>query len=239
MKASIRLPRVVVAVAMIIAGVAASASGVAAQGSPKPDFEPDYFESMLTGFEIRISNDSFVIDDVYQQNYVDGENELIYISSETSLMEVSLFDDEDSPSDTIDMWVDLLASEMDDFNVVDQGDDGDVAWVYAVGTLDSDEFEYFVQTEAGVHDDIYLLESVLTFEGNLVDAVDEAQQAISIDGDPFMDDVDLDELEGLVNSQPFRDATPADAGDDEDDESTRDRSRGDDDDDPGDQTDSN
>ena len=222
-----RVQRGIVAGAMILTSAIGGVSGVAAQGSPQPDFEPDYFESMLTGFEIEITDDTHTIDDVYQQNYIDGENELIYVSSDTSLIEISLFDDEDAPADTIDMWIELLAAEMDDLEVIDSGEDGDVSWSYAIGTLDGDEYAYYLQTEAGVFDDIYLLESVLTPAENLVDAVEDAQGAITIDGDPFMDDVDLDELQELVDGGSYRDGgTPeSDDADDADEDSTDDRSR--------------
>lgn len=227
MRAFDRIPRAFVAVVLVMTTLAASTSGLAAQGSPKPDFEPDYFKSMLTGFEIEISSEEFSIYDVYQQNYVDGENELIYISSDTSVLEISLFDDEDSPADTIDMWIELLAEDADDLEIVDSGQDGDVSWSYAIATIDGDDYAYYLQAEASVYDDIYLLESVLTLDGYLVDAVEDANGAVTIDGEPFMDDVDLDELQQLVEGGPYRDGATPESGDTDDaaDDSPRNRDR--------------
>jgi hypothetical protein len=219
---------------IVITGVA---GGLTAASAQVPlDFEDDYFKSELTDFEIEISGKDFVIDDVVQQNYSDGENEQVYIESDFASAQVSFFDDSDEPEDTIELWISDLGSGMDSLEVVDNGEDGDVIWYYAEGEYEDTDFVYYVQITEDVIDNVDKLESVLTVDGFLVDAVDGAQQDITVDGEAFMDNVDLDDLESLSGSSSSADETPEadddDQGADGQNDSDRNRDRDNEDDDP-------
>ena len=129
---------------------------------------------------------------------------------------MSFFDDSDAPQDTIELWLSDLGEGMDSLDVVESGEDGDVVWYYAEGVYDDLDFVYYIQVTEDADGNVDVLESVLTLEGGLVDAIEAAQQDISIDGESFMDDVDLDELEDFLSGGTFRDS-----GDNADDDSSR------------------
>lgn len=226
-------------------------AGAVAAAQVEPDWDPDFYQSELTGYEIEVSGSDFVIDDVVYQEYDDGENEQIYIEGEVSTAQVSFFDDSDAPEDTIELWISDLSEGMDTLEVVDSGEDDDVVWYYAEGTYEDLGFVYYIQVTEDVDGNVDVLESVLTVEGGLVDAIDVAQQDISIDGEEFMDDVDLDDLEEFLDGGDFRTGdddgddssrpgdtdTDQDTDEDEDSSTTRDRERlpaGDDDEDEAD-----
>lgn len=231
MKISTGLQRLALAGSLALSGVVGGATLASAQA--EPEWEADYYESMLTGYEIEISGSDFEITDVIYQEYDDGENEQVYIESDYSSTQVSFFDDSDSPEDTIELWIDDIGSEMDSFEVVESGVDDDVTWYYAEGEYDDLFFVYFVQVQEDVDGNVDMLESVLTLEGNLAVEIEIAQEDIAIDGDGFMDDVDLDELEDFLSGGTFRgggdeaddDADDRDASDDD----TDDRNTSDDD----------
>jgi hypothetical protein len=224
---------------LALAGALAISSGLGATSlagaQAEPDFEPDYYQSVLTGYEIEIDGNDFVIDDVVYQEYADGENEQVYIESDVASLQVSFFDDSDSPEDTIELWIRDLGEGMDRLEIVASGTDGDVTWYFAEGVFDDTDFVYFVQVTEDVEGNVDMLESVLTLEGVLIDVIDMAQQDITIDDDDFMDDVDLDDLEDFLAGGPFRDqASELDRDRDRDDDqdtddrdpsTTRDRER--------------
>lgn len=199
-----RIQRLAIAGALALSGMVCGSDAITAQGSPKPDFEPDFYEMMLTGYEVEVSGD-FVIEDVLQQNYVDGENEQLSITSGFAVVEVSVFDDADSPDETIGMWLAFISEGMETFDVVDNGVDGDVSWSYAIGGDGTDTFAIYVQMEKDVQGNIDVFESILALDGELVESLEAAQDEITIDGDAFMDEVDPDDLQDLVDGRPFRD----------------------------------
>lgn len=226
MNTASRFKRVALAGTIAITGLLGATALAVAQD--EPEFEPEYYESMLTGYEIEIGGSDFAIDDVIYQEYDDGENEQVYIESEFSSAQVSFFDDSDSPEDTIELWISDLGEGMDSLEVVDNGEDGDVVWYYAEGTYEDLDFVYYIQVTEDVDGNVDMLESVLTVEGELVNEIDAAQQDISVDGEAFMDDVDLDELEEyLDNGGTFR-GSGDDSGTDDDSGSDDDSGTGDD-----------
>lgn len=202
MNATQHLQRLALAGTLTLTGLFGGATLASAQDDPQ--WEPDYYESMLTGYEIEVSGGDYAIEDVIHQEYSDGENEQVYIESDYATSQISFFDDSDSPKDTIELWLSDLGDGMDSLDVVDQGVDGDVTWYYAEGVYEELDFVYYVQVQEDVEGNVDMLESVLTLDGNLVDAVDASQQDITIDGDPFMDDVDLDDLEEFLDGGSFR-----------------------------------
>ena len=233
MKTESRIQRIAFAGTIALSGLLGATTMALAQDDP--EFEPDSYQSSLTGYEIEISGNDFVIDDVIYQEYDDGENEQVYIESDVSSTQVSFFDDSDAPEDTIELWLSNLGDGMDSLDVVDDGQDGDVTWYYAEGVYDDLDFVYYIQVTEDVDGNVDVLESVLTLEGGLVDAIDAAQQDISIDGEAFMDDVDLDDLEEFLDGGTFRDGGEEDddstSSGDDDSDTDRDRDREDDEDD--------
>lgn len=175
-----------------------------ASAQDEPQWEPDYYESLLTGYAIEVSGKDFTIADVVHQEYRGGENEQVYIESDDATSQVSFFDDTDTPKDTIELWLSDLGDGMDSLEVVDQGVDGDVTWYYAEGTYQDLDLVYYVQIQEDIEGNVDMLESVLTPDGHLLNAVEASQQDITIDGKPFMDDVDLDDFEAFLDGGPFR-----------------------------------
>jgi hypothetical protein len=198
------------AITGIVGGLMPSAGQVAL------DFEPDYFKSDLTSLEVEVEGENFVIDEVFQQNYPNGENEQVYIHSDYANLQITFLDDEDAPEDTIDLWISNLSDDMDSLEVVENGEEDDVVWYYAEGEYQDDTFVYYIQVTEDVQDNVDMLESVLTLDGSLIDAMDAGQQEITVDGEGFMDNVDLDELRELTGDEPSRDGAVDDGEDDPD-----------------------
>jgi hypothetical protein len=197
----------------VISGALFGATGVAAQDDD-PDFEPTSYQTIMTEEQIEISGDIFHISDVLRQNYPDGENEQVFFDGTLenelpAFLEVTWLDDSDTPDETIELWVSGLAEaeDIDDLEIVDAGLDGDVYWYYVTGSISNQAIVFYIQVTEDVEGNIDMLESVLTIDGSLVDAVEAAQDDIVIGDGAFLDDVDLDDLEGLMQGEPFRDGS--------------------------------
>jgi hypothetical protein len=188
-----------------------STDGVAAQGEDL-EFEPTSYVTYMTEQHIDISGHVYEISDVLRQNYPDGENEQVFLDGTLeddipAYLEVTWLDDSDTPDETMELWVKGLAEseDIDDLEIVDAGLDGEVYWYFVTGSIAEQPIVFYIQVTEDVEGNIDMLESVLTIEGSLVDAVGAAQADIAIGDDAFLDDVDLDDLEGLIEGEPFRD----------------------------------
>jgi hypothetical protein len=204
-----RLGRILLATTVLSSAIF-GATGVAAQDDD-PDFEPTSYQTFMTGEQIDISGDIFEISDVLRQNYPDGENEQVFLDGTLggeipAYLEATWLDDSDTPDETIELWVDGLAEaeDIDNLEIVDAGLDGDVYWYFVTGSIAGLPIVFYIQVTEDVEGNIDMLESVLTLDGSLVDAVQAAQEDIEIGDGSFMDDVDLDDLEGLLQGEPFR-----------------------------------
>lgn len=178
----------------------------------RPEFEPDSYQPRMLDAGISVAGPVFEIEDVVVQLYSEGENEQIFITGELgdaddpvpAVLEISFFDDEDTPDETIELWVSALAEDMDALEIVDVGLDGDVFWYYVTGERDGLGQAYYIQVQQDAVGNVDVLQSILTVDGAMADALRTAQDEIEIGDDPFLDDVDPGEMEQLIDGGPFR-----------------------------------
>ncbi|MCO5215051.1 MAG: hypothetical protein M9950_02700 [Thermomicrobiales bacterium] len=72
------------------------------------DFTPEAYVSVLTDFEINVTGPVFAITKASLDHYRTGDGEIVSIESEDSIAEVSFFDDEDTPDDSLDAYLDNI-----------------------------------------------------------------------------------------------------------------------------------
>lgn len=199
---------IVIALALMIV----SAPIVAAQTQ---DFEPDFYESALTGYEIEVSGPYYEITEAELQEYLTGEGEVIHIGSDsvTANLEISFFDDADTPLETIDIYLQSMENVADSLEVLDRGTIDDRLYAIALVEYEGIEILYFVLVEEDIQGNVDLLQSMLTTSASVEVDLEDAQAEVTIDGVPFMDGIDPAQvaevaLESGTLGEPD-DATPA------------------------------
>ena len=184
---------------LVIGLMLGAAPGAAGQSQ---EFDPGFYESTLTGVQIEVSGPAYAITNVELQHYPEGEGEVVGIDSEVHIasLEVSFFDDPDTPLNTIDIYLGSVESLADEFEVRDRGTIGEVHYALAVMQYDGVDLVYFMQVREDVvgNTDIFeaILTSPLTFEEELTDA----QSEITIDGSTFMAEFDPAEVNDVVTA---------------------------------------
>ena len=195
-----RIAAIAVALSLLMPTTAAFAQ--------EQDFEPDFYESQLSGWEITVSGRAFEITAADLEHYSTGEGEVITIETDLSSAEVSFFDDADTPDESIDIYLDGLETVADDFVVADRGTEGDLSYAVVSFSYETIPFIYYVQVTEDVVGNVDLFEALLAPEEAYAGELTTAQDEIAIDGDPFMDNVDADELVDRAGN-PESAASPA------------------------------
>lgn len=175
-------------VAMLV-GVAPVAAGQTQQ------FQPDSYTSVLTNYEIAVSGPEFAIVDAELQHYLDGEGEVIQMENASATnLEVSFYDDSDTPELTIDIYLNSIEVAADEFEVLDRGIDGDYYYALSRVVYQDVEIAYYVQVYEDVEGSVDLLEGILSsadgFEADLIDA----QAEVTVGGVMFLENVIPSEL---------------------------------------------
>lgn len=186
-------------------GIAAMMSalmlGVAPLAAAQPqEFEPDFYTSALTGLEVEVSGPVYEINDAELQHYPSGEGEVIHIGSEVvaANVEVSFFDDGDTPNSSIDIYINAMESVADDFELVDRGTSGDYVYAIAHVGYQGVEIIYYIQIYEDVEGTVDLLEAILSTSREFEDDLTTAQAEIMIDGIGFMENVDAAEIAAVA-----------------------------------------
>lgn len=175
------------------------------------DFTPDTYTSVLTDFEITVSGPVFAITDASLDHYRTGDGEIVSIESDATIAEVSFFDDEDTPDDSLDAYLGNIEPAAQAFEVIDRSSNGNVYYAYAAFTYDDVDMLMYAQVTEDVIGTVDLFEMVITGEDLFVEELAAAQQEIEVDGIPFLADVDGAVLTGSASDN--------DAGDDIDNDS--------------------
>ncbi|MCA9832417.1 MAG: hypothetical protein KC435_00560 [Thermomicrobiales bacterium] len=209
------------ATVVMAASLAVSAGSAFAQTQ---DFEPEFYESQLSGFEINVSGPTFEITAADLQHYSNGDGEVVTIDSELSSAEVSFFDDDDTPDESIDAYLGSLEQVAENYVVVDRDTDGDVSYALASFEYQGVPFIYYVQVTQDVVGNVDFFESFLSTTDNFGSEMGIAQDEIDIDGSGFAENVDADELVDMAangeSSTTTEDSTATDVS--EEDESALD-----------------
>lgn len=187
--------RVLLLFAMFLAGLASGVPSLAAQSS---DVEPDYYLSELSELEIEITGDEFEIYEAELQTYEHGEGEIVQIESGTSSVQVAFFDDTDTNLETLDIYNESFSADVEDFEILDEGEDGDVVYSFATASYEDIQFLYYLSVTEDVVGNVDILQRVFAPDMTFFEDVAAAQESIEIDGEAFLADVDVEELEDLA-----------------------------------------
>lgn len=157
-------------------------------------FTPEAYTSTLSGYEIAVSGPEYQITSAVLEHYSTGEGEIVTIEGELATLEVSFFDDSDTPDESIGAYLSGLESADIDHVVVDRGINGSTS--YAIVTIDYEGLAamYYVQVTEDVTGNVDLFEAILTTTATFEIDLEAAQEEITIDGAPFMADVDAAEI---------------------------------------------
>lgn len=180
--------------------VVLSLSGASLAAAQVQDFEPDLYLSQLSGFEVTVSGPEYSIVNAELQHYSNGEGEVVEIESPTgiSFLEVSFYDDTDSATDSIDVYLSSLESASESIEVLDSGVIGDHQYSFVQVQYDGFEFFFLIQVEEDVVGNVDILESMLTTEDDLVGMLAAAQDEVAIDGTAFMANIDPEALASVI-----------------------------------------
>lgn len=170
------------------------------------EFEPDYYVSDLTGMEIEVSGPVFEISEAELQQYSTGDGEIVHIGSETLAgnLEISFFDDGDTAQESVDIYLNSISGASDAIDVIDRGVDGNLHYAVALIEYEAVDIVYYIQVEEDIQGNVDMLQAILTTTATLETDLIDAKAEVSVDGVPFLDNIDPEELAALVTS----DSTP-------------------------------
>lgn len=190
-------------------------AGPAAAAQPQ-DFEENLYTSLLTGVVVEVAGPDFAISSAELQHYTNGQGEVIDIDSETldATLEVSFFDDADTPQETLDIYLASYQTMAATFTVLDRGINGEYHYALAVFTFMNEEIVYYLQVFEDLDGNIDLFEAILTSPESLEADLTAAQSEVAVDGFPFMENVDPAQLgvavlDGGLTEPDEEVATPA------------------------------
>ena len=193
--------RLSVILAMLLGSLGVAGGAAAAQTQ---DFEPGLYSSTLANVDIEVSGPEYEIVEAELQHYEHGEGEVIGIEpvSGVSHAEVSFYDDDDTPDDTIEIYLSSMSSAADDFAILDEGTDGD--WQYVLASVDYEGLEllYYVRVQEDVVGNVDQLEAFLAPTEASTELLVSAQEEITIDSIGFMSDVDAAALTSMAVDGP-------------------------------------
>lgn len=182
--------------------------GGVALGAQSPDLDPAFYESELSGLEIEIDGDDFEIYEAEVRNYGNGQGEIVEIASNTAYIQVAFFDDTDTNQETLDIYNEAFSGDVDDFEVLDEGEDGDRVFTWALATYNGVEFYYYLSVTQDVEANVDLLQRIFATDATFFDDLANAQDAISIDRDGFLEAVDVADLEDTAGAAPRQQDEP-------------------------------
>ena len=184
----------------LIIALVIGASPVAAGQSQ--EFDPNFYTSSMTGFDIDVTGPEYAISNVELQHYPSGEGEIIQIGADTlvATLEVSFFDDIDTPQDTLEIYLRSLETVADEYELVDRGIRGDYHYAMASVQYDGVEIVYFIQVYEDLDGNTDLLEAIITGASMLENDLRIAQNEITINGVAFMDNVDPSDVQDVFST---------------------------------------
>lgn len=187
--------------AMLLAGFAGG--NVATVAAQSDDIDPELYESELSGIEVEARGD-FAIYQAEIQEYRHGQGEVVSIGSNTAYVQVSFFDDTDTNQETLDIYNESFSSDVDNFEILDAGDDRDTVYSFALAEYEGVEFYYYLAVTEDVVDNVDILQRIFATDATFFEDFADAQDAITVDGDAFLGDVDVADLEDVAGAQPNR-----------------------------------
>lgn len=179
--------------------------------------EDDPYRTELLDWSIAVTGPNYTLVDVALEQYPHGRGERVYIASVESLgfVEIALFDDNDSPEDTIDLMLRDFASASQSLNVLETGIVGQMHFALARFQLHQGPSGYFyIEVAEDIDGNVDLAQSIYTLDAEFLIQLDIARSEISLNGLPFLNEpvIDLDAIVAadiqLVASTPEPVTTP-------------------------------
>ena len=202
-------------IAIVSLLVALPLFGTAHVGAQDQEFTPELYTSELSGFDVEASGPQYQITGAVMEHYQTGDGEIIDIEGEVATLEVSFFDDEDAPDDSIDAYLSGLDGAGIEYEELERDVDGDVTYSIVVITYSGTEMIYYVQVTEDITGNVDLFETILTGIDFFEEDLATAQEEVTIDGTPFMDTADIEGVLSVVegggsSSDDDESATPED-----------------------------
>lgn len=193
---------------LIVACLVAPAPGVAAQsGTPS-----DPYEAALLDWSISVSGPNYVLEDVSLEEYPHGKGERIYITSVDSLgfAEVSLFDDADSPDQTMEIVLRDFESASSDFALLDSGGTNGVYYALARFEIDGTLTGYFyIEIAPDIDGNVDFVQSIYSLNSDFLTQVSIAREEIDLNGLAFLAQPAIDLNAAIAADEAMIESTPA------------------------------
>lgn len=178
--------RFIIAILMVALPLAGIGQAVAQEQT----FTPEAYTSTLSGYEIEVTGPEYEITSAVLEHYSTGEGEIVGIEGQAATLEVSFFDDSDTPDESIDAYLAGLENADIEHTVVDRGIEGSTSYAIVNIQYEGVDVMYYVQVTGDVTGNVDLFESILTTAEAFETDLEAAQQEVTIDGEPFMADAD-------------------------------------------------
>lgn len=174
--------------------------GVTQAAAQDQEFTPELYTSELSGFDVEVSGPAYEITGATMEHYQNGDGEIVNIEGEVATLEVSFFDDEDQPDDSIDAYLSGMDQSGIEYEELDRGVDGDVTYSIVLINYEGTDILYYMQVTEDITGNVDLFETILTGADFFEDDIQTAQEEIAIDGTPFMEEVDTDAILDVVDA---------------------------------------
>lgn len=198
---------------VLLIGVAPGVSIIAAQ-TGTPD---DPYRSEVLGWDIVVTGPEYVLETVALEEYPHGRGERVYITQVDSLafVEVSFFDDDDTPEETIEIMLRDFRSASESLDVIDSGIVDGIHYAFARFDLGQSLYGYFyIEVAQDIDGNVDLAQSIYSVNSDFLEQIEIAREEISFNDFPYLSEpvVDLKSLvtadEALLASTPEPIATP-------------------------------
>ena len=189
--------RLIIAFLLILTGV--GYAPVVAQ-------QENVYETELLGWTIEVSGPSYVLQNADLEEYPHGRGERVYITSVDSagFVEVSFFDDEDTPEQTIELMLRDFDAASRSLEVLDTGFANDLHYALARFELEQGMSGYFyIEVAEDIDGNTDFAQSIYSLDADFLEQLSLAREEISLAGLQFLAEPVLD-LETLVSEDQAR-----------------------------------
>lgn len=195
------LARLLLAVTLFLG----SGSMIAAQDVQPTTIRPELIDSI-----IEIRGENYVLDRADLEEYPHGRGERIYISSLESkgFAEISFFDDEDSPEQTIAVMLSEFDSASVSFDVMEQGVVGSVYYALAHFRLPGYEGYFYIEVAQDVDGNVDIQQNFYSLNADFSEQLALVRDDVTIDGVAFLQAPVID-VDGIVAEHAAIQATLA------------------------------
>lgn len=195
--------RLVIACLVLVASIPFAVGAAAQPGTP--------YETELLGWNIDVTGPNYTLENVALEEYPHGQGERVYITSLESLgfVEISFFDDEDTPEQTVDLMLRDFDAASRSLEVLDSGFANDIHYALARFELEQGMAGYFyIEVAEDVVGNTDVSQSLYTLDSDFLEQLDLARSEISLEGLPFLAQPAIDLESKVSDDQVLLASTP-------------------------------